>query len=51
VTSAGVTAGIDLALWMIERLISPEVATSVTRTLEWNRDASIHRGARFARHD
>jgi transcriptional regulator GlxA family with amidase domain len=49
VSSAGVTAGIDLALWMIERLTSPDVATRVTRALEWQRDIQVHRGSNFAK--
>lgn len=44
VSSAGVTAGIDLALWLIERLTSADVAAMVTATLEWDRNAEVFRG-------
>lgn len=36
-TAGGVTSGIDLALWIVEREISEEIATEVARTLEYER--------------
>ena len=47
VSSAGVTAGIDLALWMIERLTSADIAAQVTRTLEWDHRGHVYRGPQF----
>lgn len=35
VSAGGVTAGIDLALWLVERLASADVAARVRRTIEW----------------
>jgi transcriptional regulator GlxA family with amidase domain len=37
VTAGGVTSGIDLALWMVERFIGPEVAKRVERGQEYER--------------
>ncbi len=34
VTAGGVTSGIDLALWLVQRELSPEVAARVARNLE-----------------
>ena len=45
VSSGGVTAGIDLALWLVERLGSRDVADQVARTLEWQRAPDVHRRA------
>ena len=41
-TSSGVAAGIDMALAVIARLVSPEIATAVANGTEydWHRDAS-----------
>ncbi len=36
VTSAGVSAGIDMALWLSGQLYSPDVARQVQRTIEYN---------------
>jgi transcriptional regulator GlxA family with amidase domain len=37
VTSGGVTSGIDLALWIVEREVSKEVADRVARRMEYDR--------------
>ncbi len=36
VTSAGVSAGIDMALWLVGQLHSPEVARKVQRAMEYD---------------
>lgn len=41
VTSGGVTAGIDLALWIVERELGEEVATSVAEAIEYERRGRI----------
>lgn len=43
VTSGGVTAGIDMALWLLEREFGPDVADPVARELEHDRSADVHR--------
>jgi transcriptional regulator GlxA family with amidase domain len=43
VTAGGVTAGIDLALWLLEREFGAEVADGVARTLEHDRSEDVHR--------
>jgi transcriptional regulator GlxA family with amidase domain len=43
VTAGGVTAGIDLALWLLEREFGDEVADAVARTLEHERSRDVHR--------
>ena len=35
VTCGGVTSGLDLARWLVERLASAEAAAAVARTLEY----------------
>ncbi|MCL7418261.1 MAG: DJ-1/PfpI family protein [Halalkalicoccus sp.] len=37
-TAGGVTSGIDLALWLVEREIGEELAGTVATTLEYERD-------------
>lgn len=37
VTSGGVTSGIDLALWIVEREISPDVADRIAERMEYAR--------------
>jgi transcriptional regulator GlxA family with amidase domain len=44
-SSAGVTAGIDLALWMVEKLASRDIAERVRRNLEWTHVAAVAHGA------
>lgn len=42
-TAGGVTSGIDLALWIVEREVGEEVAASVATTLEYERSEEIYR--------
>jgi transcriptional regulator GlxA family with amidase domain len=46
VTAAGVTSGIDLALWLTERLASPAIARAVATNMEHHRQGTVHRTAR-----
>jgi transcriptional regulator GlxA family with amidase domain len=39
----GVTAGIDLALWLVERTSGGELAEEVARTIEHERRGPVHR--------
>ena len=41
VTSGGVTAGIDLALWLVERCADPELADQIARVMEHRRAGEI----------
>jgi transcriptional regulator GlxA family with amidase domain len=43
ITSGGVTSGLDLALWMLERWFQPEVALQVERLLEVERRGTVWR--------
>jgi transcriptional regulator GlxA family with amidase domain len=43
ITSAGVTSGLDLALWLVERFASPALAHAVERRLEYERRGVIWR--------
>jgi transcriptional regulator GlxA family with amidase domain len=49
ITSGGVTSGLDLALYLVERFASPELAEQVARNLEYERRGPIHASARAAR--
>ena len=40
-TAAGVTSGIDLALYLLEREFGTDVAEDVARELEWNRSEDV----------
>ncbi|ADB35699.1 ThiJ/PfpI domain protein [Kribbella flavida DSM 17836] len=42
VTSGGITAGLDLALHIVERKISPDVADQVADSLEYTRIRDVH---------
>jgi transcriptional regulator GlxA family with amidase domain len=42
-TSAGVTSGLDLALWLVERFASPAQARAVERRLEYERRGVVWR--------
>lgn len=44
VTAGGVTSGIDLALWLTERLASAEIAARVAVNLEHHRVGGVHHG-------
>lgn len=43
VTAGGVTSGIDLALWLTERLASPAIARTVAANLEYQPQGAVHR--------
>src|SRR5262245_58139737 len=42
-TSGGVTSGIDLALWLVERFAGPQVALQIERRLEYERRGTVWR--------
>ena len=44
VTCGGVTASLDLALWLTERLWGAEIATRISADLEYKRTSDIHLG-------
>ena len=44
-SAGGVTAGLDLALWLVEREWGPELAQSVAREMEHERRGAVHRPA------
>jgi transcriptional regulator GlxA family with amidase domain len=41
VTAGGVTSGIDLALWLVERFVSPELADGVAGAMEYPRTRPV----------
>lgn len=43
-TAGGITAGIDLALYVLEREFGRDVATAVERTMEYERRGSVYTG-------
>jgi transcriptional regulator GlxA family with amidase domain len=43
ITAGGVTSGLDLALWLLERYISPQVAQQVEAMLEYERRGTVWR--------
>jgi transcriptional regulator GlxA family with amidase domain len=43
VSSGGVTSGIDLALWLIERFAGPELAARIEGNLEYERRGTVWR--------
>ncbi|QPV61666.1 DJ-1/PfpI family protein [Halosimplex litoreum] len=43
VTAGGITAGIDAALWLVEREWGAGVATAVAETTEYERSADVYR--------
>ena len=43
VTSGGVTSGLDLTLWLIERYLSPQIAHEVEKQLEYERRGTVWR--------
>ena len=45
-TAAGVTAGLDLALWIVQRECGPAVADAVTTEIEHRRFRDVHRALR-----
>lgn len=46
VTSAGVTSGIDMALWLAEKHKGPEAADRAAAGMEYRRDRSVWQAAR-----
>lgn len=42
-TSGGVTSGLDLALWLVERYFDAAIAIAVERTLEYERRGTVWR--------
>ncbi|HEU0318414.1 MAG TPA: hypothetical protein VFR49_13850, partial [Solirubrobacteraceae bacterium] len=45
VTPGGVTSGIDMALWLVERRFGPEAAGQIARRIEHDRRGEVHRPA------
>lgn len=45
-TAAGVTAGLDLSLWIVEREHGPAVADAVATEIEHQRVKQVHRSLR-----
>jgi transcriptional regulator GlxA family with amidase domain len=43
ITSGGVTSGLDLALWLIERFAAPQTATEVEARMEYERRGVVWR--------
>lgn len=43
-TCGGVTSGLDMSLWLVERLFGHEVAAATGRTIEYERTKDIYRG-------
>jgi transcriptional regulator GlxA family with amidase domain len=44
-TAGGVTSGLDLALWLVERFASPEIALAVEQQMEYERRGVVWRRA------
>lgn len=44
-TAGGITAGIDLALHLLDREFGPDVAESVAETMEYERTGAVHASA------
>jgi transcriptional regulator GlxA family with amidase domain len=44
VSAGGVTAGLDLALWLVERLAGDTIARRVEAAMEYTRSGSVSRG-------
>ena len=43
VTAGGVTSGLDLTLWLIERYLSPQIAHEVEKEMEYERRGTVWR--------
>jgi transcriptional regulator GlxA family with amidase domain len=43
-TAGGVTAGLDLALWLVEREFGDDVAEMVASEMEYERRGEVYRG-------
>jgi transcriptional regulator GlxA family with amidase domain len=46
ISAGGVTSGLDLALWLVERYYGPEMALSIEERLEYQRRGTVWRQAR-----
>jgi transcriptional regulator GlxA family with amidase domain len=46
VTAVGVTAGIDLSLWLLERWFGKETASAVTTGIEYSLNSAVHHTGR-----
>lgn len=44
ITAGGVTSGLDLALWLVERFASPAIAHAIERQMEYKRRDGVWRG-------
>ena len=42
-SAGGITSGLDLALWIIERILGPEIAAEVSQRLEYERRGTVWR--------
>lgn len=42
-TAGGVTSGLDLALWLVERISGTEIADTVAREMEYDRRGEVYR--------
>lgn|SRR5690606_20474986 len=43
ITGGGITSGLDVALWMVERFVSPQVAVRTEMVLEYERRGTVWR--------
>ena len=43
ISSGGVTSGLDLALWLVERFFGPQTAVAIERRMEYERRGSVWR--------
>jgi transcriptional regulator GlxA family with amidase domain len=43
VTCGGITSGLDLALWLVERHLGPRLATEIETMLEYERRGTVWR--------
>lgn len=43
ISSGGVTSGLDLALWLVERFFGPRLAVTIERRMEYERRGSVWR--------
>lgn len=41
ITAGGVTSGLDLALWLVERFASPEIAVTIESRMEYERRGTV----------
>jgi len=42
-TAGGVTSGLDLALWLVERDLGTDIAETVAREMEYERRGEVYR--------